>query len=34
MGMVLVWYNYPAIITHIVSTLPFYDIQLPFQVSV
>jgi hypothetical protein len=34
MGMVLVWYNYPAIITNIVSTLPIYDIKLPFQVSV
>jgi hypothetical protein len=34
MGMVRVWYNYPAIITHAVSMLSFYDIELPFQVSV
>lgn len=34
MGMVLVRYNYPAITTHIVPTLPIYNIELPFQVSV
>jgi hypothetical protein len=33
MGMVLVLYDYPATITHTVSTLSVYDIELPFQVS-
>jgi hypothetical protein len=34
MGMVLVLYDNPATITHTVSTLSIYDIELPFQVSV